>query len=232
MPIEDAVRVFQKYGVDISRMSFDKIRKSRNTLLQKYHPDAGGKIEIAQEINAAFDMLQRRTPASRQLEPKPQPHSDKWAWAGHSGLTAPNTHISRHDFADPNFVKKSMWQLSGFSNEEWTIYGFNGSLFTNIVVVYGSSKIFYYMAIAMIDLQTKGAIPLRCRAVFVHPATSPDLYLIYADGKYYEEGPKKFVLKSRDVERINRSDFIRKLPDLLDQLNETPANESELVLSE
>src|SRR5579863_5458294 len=190
MPIKNAVRVFQKYGVDISAMSFDKIRKSRNTLLQKYHPDTGGKIEIAQEINAAFDLLQHRTPRSWQLQVRPHPRSDRWASAGHSGSTAPNTHISRHDFTDPNFVKKSMWQLSRFSDEEWTIYGYNGSLFSNTVVVYGSPDIFCYMVIAMIHLQTRGDIPLQCRAVFVHPSTAPDLYMIYADGRYYDQDPK------------------------------------------
>lgn len=238
MPIEDAVRIFQKYGADIVDMSLDQIHKLRNTLLQKYHPDAGGSIEIAQEINAAFDFLRSRTrglskPVAqprRQSEPPPQP--DQWAWAGHSGPGAPNSIISRSDFTDINFIKKSMWELSGKMDEEWIVYGYDGLLFTNTVAVYGTPKIFYYMAIAMIDLQTKGRIRLSCRAVLVRSGVSRELYLIYADGKHHDQDPVKFVLDRVDANRINQSEFMRKLPDLLDHLDDEARSDHNLVLSE
>jgi hypothetical protein len=238
MPIQDAVRIFQKYGVDIVDMSLDQIHKLRNALLRKYHPDAGGTIAIAQEINAAFDLLRNRSrglskpvsPPRRQSERAPQPN--QWAWAGHSGPGAPNSNISRSDFTDTNFIKKSMWELSGKADEEWIVYGYDGLLFTNTVVVYGTPKIFYYMAVAMIDLQTKGRIRLPCRAVLVRAGVSRELYLIYADGKHHDQDPVKFVLDPVDANRVNDSKLMRKLPDLLDHLDDAASSDHNLVLSE
>jgi hypothetical protein len=238
MPVHDAVSIFRKYGVDIVEMPFEQIHRLRNSLLRRYHPDAGGTIEIAQEINAAFDSLQANTrglskPASQARSPSGPPSPpDQWAWAGHSGPGAPNFVISRSDFTDPNFIKKSMWELSGKSDEEWTIYGYDGSLFTNSIGVYGTPKIFYYMAIAMIDWQTKGHIHLACRAVFARPEASHYLYLIYVDGKHYDQDPVKFALDPAEADRINHSAFVRKLPDLLDHLEEEIAEEHNLVVSE
>jgi hypothetical protein len=238
MPVHDAVSIFRKYGVDIIEMPFEKIHQLRNSLLRKHHPDAGGTIEIAQEINAAFDSLKSKalglwTPASepgRQSHPPPRP--DQWAWAGHSGPGAPNSVISRSGFTDPNFIKKSMWELSGKSDEEWTIYGYDGSLLTNSICVYGTARIFYYMAVAMIDLQTKGQVHLACRAVFARPGLSHYLYLIYVDGKHLDQDPVKFVLDAVEANRLNHSEFIRKLPDLLDHLEDEDAREHDLVVSQ
>ena len=221
MPIQQAIGIFQKYGVNVVEMPLDQIRKARNILLQKCHPDAGGELHEAQEINSAFDLLQKTPtqflkPASQPRRPtEPQPQPDKWVWAGHSDAKPPNSSILRNDFTDLNFIKKSMWELSGYSNEEWTIYGYDGRLFTRTIVVYGSSEILHYMAIAMIDFQTKGSIPLSCRAVFARPTASNELHLIYADAKYYDKNPIKFGLDSNST---NNSRFMRELAVVLDQL--------------
>jgi hypothetical protein len=231
---QQAIDIFKKYGVDVTGMPLDQIRKSRNALLQKHHPDTGGTMEAAQDINAAFDLLKNKNPyllkPTLQPKPQPQPIPNEWIWAGYSGEYTPNSAISRSDFTDINFIKKSMWELSGKTNEEWTIFGYDGILFTNTIKVYGSSKIFYYMTIAMVDFQTKGSIPLSCRAVFVRQGTSHDLYLIYENGKHHDQNPIKFVLHSRDLDHINHTKFMQELPGLLAELNQT-TNERGLVRS-
>ncbi len=277
MRIQEAINIFKKYGVDVAGMRLDQIRQLRNLLLQRHHPDAGGTVSVAQEINAAYEFLRNITPDSLnptpqprqptapqpQPQPPPQPRPrpeaapqpngprveradhnlyqyhrpdpapandgdrrdaekywtpDKWAWAGHSGANEPNFSISRSDFTDLNFIKKSMWELSGNSYDEWVIYGYDGRLFPHTIIVYGSPKIFHYMAIAMVDFQTKGSNPLPCRAVFARLGTSHDLYLIYADGKYYDQNPIKFRLESVGSNPRNDSAFMQKIPGLLDQL--------------
>ena len=221
MPIQQAIDIFQKYGVNVVEMPLDDIRKARNILLQKCHPDAGGKLDEAQEINAAFDFLRKipthflKPPSQPKRPTEPQPQPDKWIWAGHSGAKPPNSAILRNDFTDLNFIKKSMWELSGYSNDEWTIYGYDGRLFTRTIAVYGSSGILHYMAIAMIDFQTKGSISLPCRAVFSRPTASNELHLIYADAKYYDQNPIKFGL---DANSTNNSRFMQELAVVLDQL--------------
>jgi len=191
-------------------------------------------MEVAQEINAAFDLLINKNPylLKPTLQPKPQsqPLSNKWIWAGHSGAKIPNSIILKSDFTDINFIKKSMWELSGKTDEEWIIYGYDGVLFTNTIIVYGSAKIFYYMAIAMVDFQTKGSIPLSCCAVFVRQGSSHDLYLIYENGKHRDQNPIKFALDSSDLDRINHTKFVQELPGLLEELNQT-TNERGLVQS-
>ena len=71
------------------------------------------------------------------------------------------------------------------------------------------------MAIAMIDLQTKGRIALSCRAVLVRAVLSPDLYLIYGNGEYYDQEPIKFVLGLDELIHVNQTKFVRELPKLL-----------------
>src|SRR5438128_2690888 len=144
MSLQQAIDTFQKYGVDVVEMPLDQIRKARNILLQKCHPDAGGKLDDAQAINAAFDLLRKipphflKPPPDQRRPTQPQPQPDKWIWAGHSDAKPPNSTILKNDFTDLNFIKKSMWELSGYSNEEWTLYGYDGRLFTRTIIVYES----------------------------------------------------------------------------------------------
>ena len=70
----------------------------------------------------------------------------------------------------------------------------------------------------MIDFQTKGSIPLPCRAVFGRPTASNELHLIYADTKYYDQNPIKFLLESLVSDSTNNSKFMHELAIVLDQL--------------
>ena len=50
-----------------------------------------------------------------------------WAWAGHGGGdTVPEELILRDDYSDRNFLKKRLWELSGYATEEWTLWAFDG----------------------------------------------------------------------------------------------------------
>jgi len=51
--IEAANRFF---GCDIRNMTFDQIKKLRNKMMVKNHPDKGGNEEIAKQINIYFDI--------------------------------------------------------------------------------------------------------------------------------------------------------------------------------
>src|SRR5437868_15330535 len=94
----------------------------------------------------------------------------------------PAAPISRYRISPTsNFIKKSMWELSGQSEYEYTIWGFDGRIFRGHVAVFGAPKAFNYMADAMATFQTRGSNRYECRAVFVHEEASRDLYLIYAE---------------------------------------------------
>jgi hypothetical protein len=284
MRIHEAIAVFRKYGVDVADMPLDQVRKVRNALIQKYHPDIGGAVGIAQEINAAFDLLRNiapdvfgPTPQPKQpTEPQPEADinteteaeaepkaervvrtdhdlyrnygpseqsafdwasddskkrtyqrrdynrytapDDKWAWAGHFGSKVPDSSIHKNDFTDLNFIKRSMWELSRHSNDEWTISGYDGKTLSHNIIVYGSPGIFHYMAIAMIDFQTKRKPPAECRAVFARLGISHDLYLIYADGKYYDQNPVRIRHEAVGSNPKNYSRLIQKIPEILSQL--------------
>lgn len=291
MRIHEAIAVFRKYGVDVTDMPVDEIRKIRNALIHRYHPDVGGTLETAQEINAAFDLLRsiapdvfqhpssREQPREHPAEPHADPAADadaeakperivrtdhdmfrkygpsdqsaenwqwddepakpaaggsrdagryaaspnKWAWAGHFGRKDPDITITKNDFTDINFIKRSMWELSGHSHDEWTISGYDGKTFSHNVIVYGSPKIFHYMAISMIDLANKGANPSPCRAVLARLGTSANLFLIYADGKYYDQNPVRIRHEPIGANPQNYTALLRQLPEILDNLKQRPA---------
>jgi hypothetical protein len=289
MRIHEAIAVFRKYGVDVANMPIEEIRKIRNALIHRYHPDVGGTLETAQEINAAFDLLRSiapdvfNHPASRDQPGRPQAAPDaegdangeakpervvrtdhdmyrkygpgeqssgdwqwedqpakptytsgrdpgryaaspnKWAWAGHFGRKEPDFTIAKNDFTDVNFIKRSLWELSGHSNDEWTISGYDGKTFQNNIIAYGSPKIFHYMAISMIDYQTKGSNPAPCRAVLARLGTSSNLFLIYADGKYYDQNPVRIRHEPIGSNPQNYTALLRQLPEILDKLKQRPA---------
>jgi len=218
-------------------MSLGQLRLARNKLLKLYHPDVGGEIEEARKIIESFNFLRDMSPQllkmmrdSRQpVQAQAQSQPIKWAWAGHDDAKVPNSSISRSDFTDRNFIKRSMWELSRHSNEEWMIYGYDGNSFPFTVVVYGSVQIFYYMAIAMIDFQTKGSIPVICQAVCARAKSSYDLYLLYANGKFYDQNPIKLIMESIDYNTRNNAKFMRKFSRLLDELKIRPTSERKSV---
>jgi hypothetical protein len=214
-----------------------KLKKARNGILIEYHQDKTGSKDAAQEINPAYDILKQpgaiRMPVltaggvdwsqgweeyENQARPSASTETPVWAMAGFSGGAPPNTNISRNNYTDYNFIKKSMWELSGHSQQEWTISGFDGFFFRHSITVYGSPQIFDTMADAMIMWQTKGGNSYPIRAVFVSRRHSKELLLIWADETYYGDNPIKMEHDSFNDNPSNDQQFQRELPAFLDQL--------------
>jgi hypothetical protein len=223
---QDAISLFRRLGFDVAGMSPEAIKAIRRQLLNQYHPDRGGDLNTAQLINAAYDLLKNGMPKSAlygedldlyETYKAENPGYPEWAWAGYAG-GIPEPKIYRNDFSDVNFIKKSMWELSGHSKTEYTIWGFDGHLFRGYVAVFGSPKIFHYMATAMITWLANGGDPCECRAVFVTKGKARDLYLIYADRKYYVGQIIKMQHRSFNFNPGNDQDFVKQLPEVLNQM--------------
>ena len=215
-----------------------KLKKARNGIIVRYHQDKTGNKDAAQEINPAYDILKQpgaiRMPnltaggvdwsqGWEKYENQPQRDTGRtetpvWAMAGFSGDAPPNANIDRQNWTDYNFIKKSLWELSGYSKEEWTISGFDGNFFRNSITAYGSPKIFNNMADAMIQWQTKGRHAYPIRAVLVSRRRTRDLLLIWADGTYYGDNPIKMEHDSFNDNLGNDQQFERELPAFLDQI--------------
>lgn len=155
---------------------------------------------------------------------KPKPRIPEWARAGYSGGPSPDTQIHRNSFTDQNFFKKSMWELSGKSKQEYRVWAYDGSSFSSWITVYGSRAIFDYMASAMVEWQkTKGA----CRAVFASEAGSRALNLIYADGRYFGEKPLRISHNAFNENPQNDELFTRvTLPIFLDRIESEEREEA------
>jgi hypothetical protein len=234
MTQSQAVDIFAKHGERLVAASADEVKKARNRLVRQYQSDlTTGGDSVLKQINAAYDVLKHgvqahpaghrpyyqdfsQDAASKRGEPQGTP---PWAWAGHSGGMAPNATIRREDFTDMNFILKTMWELSGKSNEEWTMHGFDGHFFRGILTVYGNDKIFDKMAEAMHTWQTRGGNSYPCRAVFVTKKSIPGkMLLIYADGKKYGDNPIPMEHESFNANPSNDQSFVRSLPSKLDAL--------------
>jgi len=111
-----------------------------------------------------------------------------------------------------------MWELSGYSEAEYTIWGFDGQVLRGRIAAFGAHKIFNFMANAMVTWQTKGNHPYPCRAVFAHETDSGELYLIYAEGKHYGDAPVALKHYAANQNPAHDQDLARSLPDLLDCL--------------
>jgi len=234
--MQGAVAIFRALGLEVTGTDPAELRKYRNRLMMQHHPDRTGNTKAAQKINAAYDILTgkqspRATPSTGdQGQAGPAGYTRNaergtpvWARAGYSGALRPNATISRSNYTDINFIKMSMWELSGRSQEEYAIWGFDGAAFRNAVTVYGSPRIFFYMATAMLELQTKGCRPCACRAVIVTDNGNRNFWLIYADGKYFDD-PISLEHGSFNDNPSNDHSFRQQLPDLLDRLQEHRVN--------
>jgi len=237
----DAILLFRRFGVDVTGKAPDQINAARRDLLHKHHPDRGGDLDTAQSINAAYDLLKHGVPkyrgsavglrSFRRAHRKRRdqvaalklcyPDHPEWAWAGHSGDAPSPVNLSSHDFTDLNFIKKSIWELSGQADAEYTIWGFDGHHFRGHVTVFGTHKIFDYMADAMIMWLTRGSHRSECRAVFVHEEESDNLYLIYSDRKYYGGSPLRMKQCACNRDPEDDPDFSRRVPEILDRLRES-----------
>lgn len=193
----EAVAVFQRLGVDPGRLDPDGLKKAYRGLIAKNHPDRGGDLVTAQQINAAYDVLRnkpamsrpnrsragtwddvRRNAETRNRNWENEQDNPIWSHAGYSGGAPNSSTIYRQDYRDMNFIKKSMWEKSGKSNEEWTIMGHDGHYFRNSLTVYGNPSIFPEMAYAMYIWQTQGGNPYQCHYVFAQPRGMRNLYIL------------------------------------------------------
>ena len=234
--VVDAILLFRRLGVDVTGMGPDQVNAARRNLMNRHHPDRGGNLDTAQNINSAYDLLKNGVPTFRasvlglksfcRAHPSRReqvaalklcyPEHPEWAWAGCSDAPL-RPKIYSNDFTDVNFIKKTIWELSGQSPAEYTVCGFDGRQFRSHVVVFGSPKTFDYMADAMIMCQTRGSYGCDCRAVFVQEEESKDLYLIYSDRKYYGNRPIKLRC-CLDREPWDDWEFVQDIPAKLDEL--------------
>jgi hypothetical protein len=63
-----ALSIFKQLGIDVAGMGPAEIKAARNRLLAVCHPDRGGPLELAQEINAAYELLRNGAPPARTCE--------------------------------------------------------------------------------------------------------------------------------------------------------------------
>lgn len=111
----------------------------------------------------------------------------EWAWAGYSGGYPPSASIYKQDYIDYNYFKKRMWELSGKSKQEWTIWAFDGHFFRGVITVFGNNSIFKEMAEAMVIWNSRGGNPYRTCAVVAIPNNTSNFHLIYLNGKLIHE---------------------------------------------
>ena len=222
MSYQDAVDVFARLGIDIRNMDQAEITKVHRRLIQKQHPDVGGSLEIAKDLNQARDVLRgKQRPSPTRPGPGPghsgwrrQPPGETptWAWAGYSGGLPPSSNIYRENYRDLNYIKKRMWELSGKSKREYTVWQYDGTFFRGVFSVYGSREIFDEMAKAMTIWGSSGN-PYDTRAIFVNEKNDGrKLYLIYLDGNFLGDNPILFTHDSFNMNPGNDAIFVRNLP--------------------
>lgn len=245
MTYADAARIFKQNGVDVSQLDATGVKNAYRRLMMANHPDRGGDVTKAKDINAAFDVLKLGAPSGsradtsgfqwqsttqqryeqRRREREAQNRGDQnqgdttWAQAGHSGGAPNSSSIHRNDYTDMNYFKKRMWELSGKSRHEWNINAFDGAFFRSSITVYGNEKIFPDMAAAMVIWNSYGGNPYKTRAVFVNRSNAPEvLFLIYLDGKHIDP-PIAFRHNSFNANASNDQQFVRSLPEKLDKIS-------------
>ncbi|MBW8270385.1 J domain-containing protein [Caldovatus aquaticus] len=223
-----AAAVFARFGADPAALEGAGLKAAWIRLARRYHPLGGAEPDeaVMAEINAAYDTLRRHRAARGGAAPQaedPQRHGvSVWAWAGHSpGDPPPSDHIAREDYGDANFIRRRLWELSGGSEEEWTIWPFDGQRFMTPLTVYGSSAVFDEMARAALRFARRGF--RMARAVFVQRRGERwgRLLLIYADGTFHDG----LAFDHQGGAHPGHDPFLLdRLPSVLDQLRAGPAS--------
>ena len=149
------------------------------------------------------------------MKPSSRSSTPEWAWAGHSGGASPGHDIHTKNYRDLNFIKKTMWELSGKSKEEHTVYQFDGTYFRNIYTSYGNKKIYPDMANAMLTWGNVGN-PYHTKAIFISPRGSKDLHLVWANGKHMTPH-SKVTHDSFNSNPANDQEFTKNLSSWIDK---------------
>jgi hypothetical protein len=226
MPIDKAISIFKKFGAsDEDINSPSKLKIFRNSVMMNgVHSDIGGSDKDAADLNAAYDALKNGVSNDdyEYADAADDGSTPIWAMAGHSGGYPPNARINKQNYTDMNYFKKSMYMMSKNDKEQkvYLVWAFDGYFFRNCISVYASPKIFQEVAQAMIMWNSHGGNSYATRAVFVQKNRDPELYLIYADGKYYNDNPVHFEHDSFNLNPGNDQHFVRRLPTMLDKLKE------------
>lgn len=226
MSRSQAVQVFDFHGVSSAgQLDPESLKSAWRNLLKQFHdpgnPEGYTQPEAVKEINAAYDVLKNGGAQGRSkysatgtpYEPS-QPENEynaRWAWAGHSGGIPPNSRISRQDYRDVNFIKKRMWELSGHSKQEWTIWAWDGHYFRNSTTVYGSPEIFHEMAEAMVVWNGQGGNPYDTVAVLASKGKSRVLHVLYYNGEFLDTAPELPEHESFNLNPSNDQGFVNRL---------------------
>ncbi len=192
MTTSQAHAIFKKHGVDSVGKSKGELQSSYKSLMLRHHPDRGGNVEHAKEINAAYDHLKSGKPSpsspsgSWGAGSRGHTATPEWAWAGHSGGMPPSGNY-RPSMDDVNYIKKRMWELSGKSREEHTVHQFDGNFFRKLFTTYGSDDIHHHMAHAMLHWGSNHSSGhnFPTKAIFVSKKKEPrKLHMIWANGRH------------------------------------------------
>jgi hypothetical protein len=128
-----------------------------------------------------------------------------------------NNTIRVESYRDPNYLKKHIWELSGKSNEIYTLEAFSNGMFQGRISVYGSFNTYGEMAQAMLVYNANGGKLSDTRAIFVTKKDDPNkLYLIYSDGKSFAEQPIPLDYHGPDFHKDQ--DFKEKLNLILNKI--------------
>ena len=217
MSRDTAQGILRRHGLDTEGLAPDELKRRWQELARRHHPDLGGETGDMQEINAAYSFLKPLAPAGARDTASPRVLGlPAWALAGHgAGAAMPDGVIARRDYSDRNFLKKQLWELSGRSSQEWTLWAFDGQDLLPPVVSYGSDAIFPDMAEAMLRHGRRGF--RSPRAVLAQAADERhELLLLHSDGHLHEP-PMALSWSSRGCLTLDRA-FLMDLPGRLDAL--------------
>lgn len=220
MSRETAEDILRRHGLDAAGLEAGELKRRWQELARRHHPDLGGDMHAMQEINAAYSFLKPQafgagSAAARDTASPRVDGAPVWAWAGQRAGTVPDEMILRQDYSDRNFLKKRLWELSGHSKEEWTLWAFDGREVLAPVVAYANDSIFPEMAKAMLRHGRRGF--RTPRAILVQaPNERYEALLLHADGEAFDP-PVAFALSSGTGLSCDRA-FVFELPGRLDAL--------------
>lgn len=227
MTRDQATNTLRRYGVDPTGLSFPALKKEYTDLVRKHHSDAGGSDNDMAVINSAFDFFKELekhnknkgstsgTSSSSYSSTASNDADAWWAQAGWSGGIRNSSRISRNDFRDVNFIKKTIGEKAGRGSPQYTVWNFDGRYFRGAFSVYGNESLFRLMAEAMMvweDFHKK-------RAIFVQKKGSADLLLVWSDGIFHSP-PIPFEHESFNDNPGNDQSFVRNLPKHLDEIKQ------------
>jgi hypothetical protein len=184
----------------------------------------GKSAEDRQKMKAAFDFIKKNEPENarapeekmkwRNIEKPGSTEAPPWA----QGLN--DWTINKDDFTDANYLRKTIWEISGKPNTALSLWVWNGERFGQHIVVLSKAKYFKEMAKAMVKYARGEA-----KAVFFK-GQGPEFVLIYNEGRFLDK-PIAFQTKVGGRNPNNDWDLVATLPRRLAQINRKAENEED-----